>query len=161
MYRLSGGAVELFLAHPGGPYFAGRDEGAWTVPKGVFDGGEEPLAAACREFEEETGRAVADCATAEGFTPLGEIVQRGGKRVVAWAFAGDWPEGEPVLSNTCSIELPRGSGRWIEIPEIDRAAFFPVERALEKIKPAQLPLVERLLRHLAEGGARPGVDSAR
>ena len=119
MYRLRDGDLEVFLVHPGGPFFAGRDDGYWGIPKGLIEEGEELFDVACREFEEETGRAVRACRTDRSVRRLGTVVQRGGKTVHAWAFEGDWPDGVPIDSNRFHLEWPRGSGRCIEIPEVD------------------------------------------
>ena len=148
MYRRLGAEVELFLVHPGGPFFSRRDAGFWSVPKGLFEAGERPLDTARREFAEETGQPVEACAVTDELIPLGSVVQKGGKRVHAWAFEGAWPEGAELRSNTFTLEWPLGSGSVREFPEVDRAQFFPVDRALEKINPAQASFVERLLRAL-------------
>jgi predicted NUDIX family NTP pyrophosphohydrolase len=129
----------VLLVHPGGPFWARRDAGVWSVPKGEYEPGEDPLAAARREFAEELGVA----APAGHVSELGEITQRSGKRVVAWALAGDLDVSR-VSSNTCEIEWPPRSGRRIEIPEVDRAEWFPLAQAREKILPAQAPLLDRL-----------------
>src|SRR5690349_16945320 len=123
MYRRAA-ALEVLLAHPGGPYFARKDAGAWTLPKGEPEPAEEPLACARREFEEEIGVAAGD----GPFLPLGEVTQRGGKRVQAWAFEGDF-DGRPLRSNTFEIEWPPRSGRRQAFPELDRAQFFTLEDA--------------------------------
>jgi predicted NUDIX family NTP pyrophosphohydrolase len=131
--------VEVFLAHPGGPFWARRDAGAWTIPKGLVEAGEDPLAAACREFEEETG------IRPEGpFLPLGTIRQKAGKVVHAWAWEGD-ADPATIRSNPASTEWPRGSGRTVTFPEVDRCAWFPPDVAREKLIPAQAELVARLL----------------
>jgi predicted NUDIX family NTP pyrophosphohydrolase len=148
MYRGRQAAIEVFLVHPGGPFFAHRDEGSWTVPKGLIDPGERELETARREFAEETGRSVSSCATADEFLELGTVVQRGGKVVVAWAFEGDWPAGVEVESNTFSLEWPWGSGRFQEVPEVDQGRFFQLPAARRKINPAQRPFLERLLEQL-------------
>ncbi len=148
MYRRGDAGLEVFLVHPGGPYFARRDDGFWSVPKGLIDPGEDPLEAARREFREETGQRVRSCAVELEFLELQAIVQRGGKRVVAWAFEGDWPEDVELESNTFPLEWPPRSGRFVEIPEIDRAEFFDLEGARRKINPAQEPFLDRLLEHL-------------
>lgn len=139
LYRRIANGVEVFLAHPGGPFWSRRDEGAWTIPKGLIDAGEEPLAAAKREFEEETGIAP------DGpFVPLGSIRQKAGKTVHAWAWEGDADAGA-IRSNTMRLQWPPGSGRWIEVPEVDRCAWFDAETARVKMNAAQAPLVDRLL----------------
>ena len=145
MFRRSQG-LELFLVHPGGPFFRSKDEGAWTIPKGEVEDGAEPFASALREFAEETGSAPPEGTP----VPLGEVRQKGGKRVVAWAIEGDL-EPSSVKSNTFEMEWPPGSGRRERFPEIDRAEFFPPELARRKLNPAQAELVDRLERKL-EGG---------
>jgi predicted NUDIX family NTP pyrophosphohydrolase len=138
MYRRREGALEVFLVHPGGPFWAKKDAGAWSIPKGEIDATEEPLTAARREFTEETGLS------AEGaFRPLAPITQAGGKVVQAWAVEGD-VDPEALQSNTFSIEWPPRSGRQRAFPEIDRAAWFPLEVAREKINPAQAALLDEL-----------------
>jgi predicted NUDIX family NTP pyrophosphohydrolase len=138
MYRRRLGALEVFLVHPGGPHFAKKDLGAWGVPKGEYLDGEQPLEAAVREFREETGFAAAG-----SFLDLGWIKQKGGKIVTAWAFEGDC-DPDRLTSNLCEVEWPPKSGRRIEIPEVDRGAWFSVDEAKERIKETQIPLVERL-----------------
>ena len=139
MYRLRDSRLEVFLAHPGGPFFARRDDGHWTIPKGEIEPGEDLLATAIREFQEETGL------TAHGpFLPLASIRQKGGKTVHAWAFAGDWDESQPIKSNTFEIESPLGSGKFLRVPEIDRAAFFTLPAARRKMKDRQRPFLDRL-----------------
>ena len=114
LYRRRAGELEVLLAHPGGPFWAERDAGAWTIPKGLINTGEEPLAAACREFQEETG------ITAKGhFHSLGSIRQKAGKLIYAWALEGD-AEIADLKSNMMRAEVPRGSGHWLSFPEIDR-----------------------------------------
>lgn len=138
MYRVRDSALEVLLVHPGGPFFARKDEGAWSVPKGQIDGDETPLQAARREFEEETGL------TPEGpFRALTPVTQKGGKVVHAWAFAGDCDPAS-IRSNTVTIAWPPGSGRRREFPEIDRAGFFGMEEASRKINPRQRPFLEAL-----------------
>ena len=156
LYRSLGRRVEVFLVHPGGPYWAGRDEGCWSVPKGEIEGGEPPRAVARREFEEETGRSVEACTGGSRWLDLGEITQRGGKRVVAWAARGDWPEGTPVRSNTIPLEWPPRSGRTIRIPEVDQGLFLPIDVARRKLRPAQEPFLDRLLAALPDAGGRSG-----
>jgi len=145
MFRRSRG-LELFLVHPGGPFFRNKDEGGWSIPKGEVEDGAEPLDEALREFAEETGSAP----PAGVLVPLGEVRQKGGKRVVAWAIEGDL-EPSAVKSNTFEMEWPPRSGRRERFPEIDRADFFPPELARRKLNPAQAELVDRLERKL-EGG---------
>ncbi len=138
MYRVKDGVLQILLAHPGGPYFVNKDDGAWTVPKGEPDSSEDLLVAAQREFAEETGLKP------QGpFTPLRPIKQKGGKVVHAWAFAGDC---DPIAlkSNTFLMEWPPKSGRQQEFPEIDRAEFFDIKTARKKIKAGQEGLIEEL-----------------
>ena len=138
MFRLRGGALEVFLVHPGGPFWAKKDLGSWSIPKGEYSEGEDPLEAAKREFFEETGFV------AEGeFLELAPIRQPGGKRVRAWAFQGEC-DAEAVISNTFSMEWPPRSGRQAEFPEVDRAAWFGVELAREKILRGQVALLDEL-----------------
>jgi predicted NUDIX family NTP pyrophosphohydrolase len=131
---------EVLLVHPGGPYFRNKDEGAWTVPKGLVDGGEELLDAAKREFVEETSFEL----EAASFVPLGEVRMKSGKRVHAWAFAGDC-DPSALKSNDFEVEWPPRSGKMQAFPEVDRAGFFDRKTALSKIIEAQRPLVDRAL----------------
>jgi predicted NUDIX family NTP pyrophosphohydrolase len=142
MFRRSAGQLEVLLAHPGGPFWQARDAGAWTIPKGGIHAGEDPLDTARREFIEETGFQPAG-----PFLPLGSITQRGGKVVHAWAFEGDC-DPSTLVSVTCTTEWPPRSGRQIEIPEIDRAQFFPLDAARIAINVAQIELLDRLERTL-------------
>jgi predicted NUDIX family NTP pyrophosphohydrolase len=138
LYRYRDGRLQVFLVHPGGPVWARRDEGAWSIPKGEIEDGEDPLAAARREFLEETG------VTPSGdFLPLEPVRQKGGKIVEAWAFAGDCDPGQ-IKSNTFSMEWPPRSGKQREFPEVDRAEFFDVQEAKRRINPAQAALVSEL-----------------
>jgi predicted NUDIX family NTP pyrophosphohydrolase len=138
MHRVREGKLEFLLAHPGGPFWKDRDAGAWTIPKGEIQPGEEPLAAAQREFEEEVG-----------FKPHGRFIeltpirQRSGKLVHAWGFEGDCDPSR-VHSNVFKMEWPPHSGRFEECPEVDRAGFFDLEEARKKINPAQMPLLEEM-----------------
>jgi predicted NUDIX family NTP pyrophosphohydrolase len=138
MYRLREGEMEFLLAHPGGPFWKDRDAGAWTIPKGEIHGGEELLAAAKREFEEEIGLKP------EGnFIELMPITQKGGKVVHAWAFEGDL-DPACIQSNTFQMEWPPRSGKFTTCPEVDRACFFRMTDAKRKINPAQVAFLEQL-----------------
>lgn len=143
LFRRSPGPLELFLAHPGGPFWRGRDAGAWTIPKGLTEPGEDLLAAACREFEEETG-----VKPLGPFLPLGSVRQKAGKVIHAWAWEGD-ADSAAVTSNTMKAEWPRGSGRWLTFPEVDRCAWFTPDEARNRLNPAQAELVDRLQAALA------------
>jgi predicted NUDIX family NTP pyrophosphohydrolase len=144
MYRRRGSDLEVLLVHPGGPFWGKQDLGAWSIPKGEMLAGEEPLAVARREFEEETG------VRAEGsFMDLGSIRQKAGKTVHAWAVEGEL-DPAAIRSNTFTMEWPPGSGRIEEFPEIDRVAFFGIEAAKTRINPGQVPLLERLAQLLRE-----------
>ena len=139
MYRRTAqGALQVLLAHPGGPYWRGKDAGAWTLPKGEYADPEEALGAARREFLEETGFE-----PAPPFIPLGEIVQKSGKHIAAWAFPGDFDPAR-LRSNSFEIEWPPRSGRRQRFPEIDRVDWFGLAEARHKLNPAQCALVERL-----------------
>ena len=148
--RTSRGSVEVLLAHPNGPLWAKRDAGAWTVPKGEFHDGEEAWAVARREFEEETGHPAPDGDALE----LGEIRQKGGKLVEAWALEGDL-DPATAQSNTFPLEWPPRSGRWITIPEIDRVEWFAPDEARSRIKDTQIPFIDRLLDALGERTTDP------
>lgn len=138
MYRRSAGGLEIFLVHPGGPFWARKDKGAWTIPKGEAAEGEDLLAAAQREFKEETGFA------APGpFAMLGTVRQAGGKVVSAWSFAGDCDPGQ-LKSNLCEIEWPPRSKRFIDVPEVDRGGWFSLPEAREHILKSQQPFLEML-----------------
>ena len=142
MYRLRDRRIEIFLVHPGGPFWAKKDLGAWSIPKGEYAEGENPLDAARREFTEETGFA------AKGnFVDLGTVKQAGGKIVSVWAVEGDCDPAK-LRSNMCMIEWPPRSGRKIEIPEVDRGAWFTVEEARERILKSQEPIIDLLLGRL-------------
>jgi predicted NUDIX family NTP pyrophosphohydrolase len=142
--RPSAGGIEVLLAHPGGPVWAKRDLGAWGVPKGEFDAGEDDaLAVARREFEEETGHPLPAGRTVH----LGEIRQKGGKVVQAWAVEGDL-DPATARSNTFPFQWPPRSGRWITIPEVDRVEWFAPDEARRRIKDTQAPFVDRLLEAL-------------
>ncbi len=138
MYRVKEGSLEVLLVHPGGPLWAKKDLGAWTIPKGEVAPGEDHLLAARREFREETGFEP------QGeFVSSGEVKQKGGKLVRAWAFQGDL-DPQALRSNTFRMEWPPRSGRWQEYPEIDRAAFFNLDEAARRINPAQAIFLQRL-----------------
>jgi predicted NUDIX family NTP pyrophosphohydrolase len=142
MYRRIGSEVEAFLVHPGGPLWAKKDMGIWTIPKGQYLDGEEPLDAAKREFEEETGF------TPEGeFMALGDLRQPSGKVVTAWAFEGDC-DPENLRSNTFTMEWPPRSGRQIVAPEIDRGGWFSMAEARSRLLPGQRPFLDRLLERI-------------
>jgi predicted NUDIX family NTP pyrophosphohydrolase len=140
MFRRIHNQLEVLLAHPGGPFFAHKDEGIWTIPKGEAAPGEDLLTRAQIEFEEEVGlRPHGE------WIELGSIKQKGGKIVHAWGFEGDLPESFQCKSNLFEMEWPPGSGKHKEFPEVDQACFFSEEIARRKIKPTQLPLIDRLL----------------
>jgi predicted NUDIX family NTP pyrophosphohydrolase len=138
MYRVTGRQLEVLLVHPGGPYWRRKDDGVWTIPKGEIDADEDAGDAARREFAEETGVVL----TAP-LVPLGEIRQRGGKRVIAFAVEGDFDTGS-VRSNSFEIEWPPRSGKMQAFPEIDRAEWFDLPAAHSKILEGQRPLLDRL-----------------
>lgn len=138
LYRNSGGRTDVFLVHPGGPFWEKKDDGAWSIPKGEFAGGEEPLEAAKREFREETGMAIDGI-----FEALRPVKQPGGKTVYAWAVEGDIDAGA-IRSNTFSMEWPKGSGKSGSFPEVDRAGWFDLDTAKVKILRGQLGLLEQL-----------------
>jgi predicted NUDIX family NTP pyrophosphohydrolase len=138
MYRKSEGEIEVFLVHPGGPFWAKKNEGAWTIPKGEYEEDEEPLVAAQREFHEETGfTAVGD------FIDLGSVRQKSGKVVVAWAFEGNC-DPTTLRSNTCYVQWPPRSGMQIEIPEVDRGGWFRVSAGRPYLREEQRLLLDRL-----------------
>jgi predicted NUDIX family NTP pyrophosphohydrolase len=143
LYRRAGGAPEVLLVHPGGPYWARRDAGAWSIPKGEYDDDEDPRACALREFEEETGTALPPGELID----LGRVKQKSGKLVSAWAAEGDL-DADAVRSNTFTMEWPPGSGRTAEFPEIDRAGWFDFDTAREKLVTAQEAFLDRLLERL-------------
>lgn len=145
MYRTLDGVTEVLLVHPGGPYWAGKDAGAWSIPKGEYGGGEDPLGVAAREFREELGHEPPDVA---GATALGEARQAGGKLVRVWAVAGDL-DPSATTSNTFSMEWPPRSGRTATFPEVDRAAWFSLIEARSKLVRGQVPFLERLAEVLA------------
>jgi predicted NUDIX family NTP pyrophosphohydrolase len=143
LHRRGADGPEVLLVHPGGPFWARRDAGAWSIPKGEYSEPEDARACALREFEEETGTRLDE----PDLVDLGEVVQKSGKVVTAWACEGDLDAGA-VTSNTFSMERPRGSGTTQEFPEVDRAEWFAVEEARRRVLPAQAPFLDRLLERL-------------
>jgi predicted NUDIX family NTP pyrophosphohydrolase len=144
LYRRSAGGIEVLLGHPGGPFFASRDLGEWSIPKGEVEEGEDLEAVARREFREETGHPVPDGLA----VPLGTVRQKGGKLVHAWALEGDL-DPATARSNTFTMQWPPGSGSWISVPEIDRVEWFAPAEARRRIKETQIPFLDRLLASLA------------
>jgi predicted NUDIX family NTP pyrophosphohydrolase len=138
LYRIADSQLQVFLVHPGGPFFKNKDEGSWSIPKGEFIDDENPLDAAKREFMEETGQSIDG-----NFTELKSIQQKGGKTVHAWAIEGDIDH-ETIVSNIFEIEWPPRSGKKQTFPEIDRTAWFDIETAKKKINPAQAAFVDEL-----------------
>lgn len=142
LYRLRERGIEVLLVHPGGPFWAKKDLGAWSIPKGEHSMDEDPLAAARREFEEETGSAI------DGeFVGLGQIRQAGGKLVSAWAVEGDFDPAN-LRSNQFQMQWPPRSGRMIDVPEVDRGAWFTLSEAHDRILSSQRPFLDRLAAHL-------------
>jgi predicted NUDIX family NTP pyrophosphohydrolase len=139
LYRTSDDRTEVLLVHPGGPFWARRDRGAWSVPKGEYRDDENPQAAARREFEEELGVAAPDGTAID----LGQVRQRSGKIVHAWALHGDLDAAQ-IISNTFALEWPPRSGKFVDTPEVDRAEWFALPDAREQINPAQKELLDRL-----------------
>ena len=150
LFRRNSGGLELFLAHPGGPFWKTRDAGAWTIPKGLAEAGEDLMAAALREFEEETG-----IHPGGPLIELGAVRQKAGKVVHAWAWEGDADPAQ-ITSNTMKTEWPRGSGRWLTFPEVDRCAWFTPDDARAKINPAQAEFIGRLELALGLRDTTPG-----
>ena len=141
VYRVTkSGVAEVLVAHPGGPFWAKKDAGAWSIPKGEYEDGDDALATAFREFREETGQAPPDTEA----VPLGELTQPGGKRVLAWAIEGDLDVTHTV-SNTFEMEWPKGSGRFREFPEVDRVEWMTVTDARTKLLKGQNPFLDRLM----------------
>jgi predicted NUDIX family NTP pyrophosphohydrolase len=138
VYRRNGNKLEVLLAHPGGPFWVNRDQGAWTIPKGAIELDEDPFAAAKREFEEETGFRASG-----PFLPLGSVRQKAGKVIHAWACAGNF-DTTTATSNSFAIEWPPGTGRTIEVPEIDRCEWFGAVEARIKLNSAQAAFLDRL-----------------
>jgi predicted NUDIX family NTP pyrophosphohydrolase len=146
MYRKRKDKLEVLLVHPGGPLWEKKDQGAWTVPKGEYEEDEEPLAAAQREFFEETGFIASG-----DFIELGSVRQKSGKIVIAWAFEGDCDPAK-LVSNTCEIEWPPKSKKRLEIPEVDRGRWFTLSTARQFIRLEQAPLLEILEKRVAPNG---------
>jgi predicted NUDIX family NTP pyrophosphohydrolase len=138
LYRMTDNQPQVFLVHPGGPFFRKKDEGAWSIPKGEYIDGEDPLAAAQREFGEETGQSISG-----NFVKLQPVKQKSGKIVQAWAIEGDIDH-NAIISNLFEIEWPPKSGKRVSFPEIDRAGWFTIDIAKQKIIPGQLGLIEEL-----------------
>ena len=149
-----GGEVEFLLAHPGGPFWAKKDRGAWSIPKGQIEDEEEPRACAIRELEEELGKAPA--LDPEQLIELGSIKQKAGKTVVAWATEADF-DPAALASNTFTMEWPPRSGNQQEFPEVDRAEWLDLEAARERILPAQAELLDRLVERLESGSGERSV----
>jgi len=143
LYRLGSGGPEVLLVHPGGPFWARRDAGVWSIPKGEYEDGDDPLACALREFEEETGSTLPPGELVE----LDDVKQKGGKVVTAWAAEGDL-DADAVRSNSFTMEWPPRSGRTAEFPEVDRAGWFGIDEAREKLNPAQAEFLDRLVGRL-------------
>lgn len=141
MFRKQDNRYEFFLTHPGGPFFRNKDQGVWSIPKGLPLSGENFLDAAIREFHEETGLK-----STPPYFPLDITKQKGGKVVHAWAFRGDWSSKDGIKSNTFELEWPPKSGRVQNFPEQDKAAWLSYQDALDKINPAQIIFLDRLLK---------------
>lgn len=149
VYRMQGGVLQVFLVHPGGPFWAKKDLAAWSIPKGLIDEGEDPLAAAQREFEEETALKVSG-----RFIQLKPVKLKSGKVVRAWAVEGNC-DPSAIISNTFSMEWPPNSGQQQEFPEVDRAAWFEIEEARKKINQGQVGLLEELRQMLSKKHSSP------
>jgi predicted NUDIX family NTP pyrophosphohydrolase len=144
LYRRRSGGLEVLLVHPGGPFWAGKDEGAWSIPKGEYPSGEDPLTAAYREFKEETS-----CTASGEVIPLASLKQSSGKIIQAWALAGDC-DADAIRSNAFAPEWPPRSGRTQEFPEVDRAAWFSLEVARKKIIRGQTGFLDALQQKLSD-----------
>ena len=154
LFRRRGDALEVVLVHPGGPFWARKDSGAWSIPKGEYEPGDDPLEAAQREFEEETG-----CRVAGTFLPLAPVRQSSGKVISAWAVEGDL-DVSSIRSNTFKLEWPPRSGTYQEFPEVDRAAWFSLDLAAEKIVPGQRRLLDQVPRVVGSAAQRGEHDRA-
>jgi predicted NUDIX family NTP pyrophosphohydrolase len=153
LYRAGGSAPEVLLVHPGGPFWQRKDAGVWSIPKGEYGEGQDPQACALREFEEEIGSPAP-----EGeLINLGSVRQKGGKVVSAWALEGD-VDADSITSNTFTMEWPPRSGRSAEFPEVDRAGWFGIDAAREKMVAAQAEFVDRLVEQLGSGEAAGAAD---
>ncbi len=139
LYRCMENTIEFFLVHPGGPFWKNKDIGAWTIPKGELEDEEDALEAAKREFKEETGTIIDG-----NFITLTPVKQKAGKLVYAWAIQGNI-DSEKITSNTFKIQWPPKSGKWVDLPEVDKAGWFSIEESKQKINPAQIPLIDELL----------------
>jgi len=146
LHRAGAAGLEVLLVHPGGPFWAKKDLGAWSIPKGEYEPGEDPKACALREFEEETGTRLAE----PELVDLGAVVQKAGKEVTAWAARGDLDPAD-VRSNSFTMEWPPRSGRQQEFPEVDRAEWFTIEAARGKLVSAQVELLDRLVERVESG----------
>ena len=144
VYRRKNKHIEVFLVHPGGPFWLKKDLGAWSIPKGEIEEEEDPMKVALREFKEETGQVVNG-----DFTPLQPVEQKGGKIIIAWAIEGEVNE-DKIVSNTFEIEWPPKSGRMKSFPEVDKAAWFSIDAAKEKINPAQINFIDELTTNLRD-----------
>ena len=147
MCRKNHRKLEFFLIHPGGPFFAKKNEGSWSIPKGLPEEDEDLLATAIREFSEETGLKASP-----PFHPLGSVTQKGGKVVYAWTFIGSWDEERGIVSNEIGIQWPPRSGKFIKIPEADKAEWMGFEKALVMINPKQIPFLEKAALHYDNDG---------
>ena len=144
LYRIKNKGPEVFLCHPGGPFYKNKDTSVWSIPKGEFDNNEEPLIAAKREFEEETGQEVKG-----NFIALKPVKYKNGKIVFAWAVEGEM-DISSIRSNTFPLEWPPKSGKYIDVPEVDRGGWFTIEEAEEKILPALASMVDDLIRNVVK-----------
>lgn len=146
LYRKQNNAIEIFLVHPGGPFWVAKDIGAWSVTKGEFTDEEQPLTAAIREFKEETGALLSG-----DFIELTPVKQKGGKIVYAWALEGNI-DADTITCNTFKMQWPPKSGQWKSFPEVDKAAWFGIEEAKQKINPSQVAFINELLLLLSKNG---------
>jgi predicted NUDIX family NTP pyrophosphohydrolase len=144
LYRIKNNKPEVFLCHPGGPFYKKKDIGVWSIPKGEFDNEEEPLIAAKREFMEETGQEVKG-----NFIPLKPVKYKNGKIVYAWAMEGEIDE-ESIQSNLFPLEWPPKSGKYIDVPEVDRGEWFTIEMAKQKMLPALSPFLDELIEQVIQ-----------